>query len=108
MIGLLFSFCLDLYEMLRFQVTRIFSKLVDLDSQIVKQPIRTYRKATYECERARDVKPKDEVELTPPPGVGQFVYNRNPRNLERLSIANKGHGWVMDNDGRTFWHKFVL
>lgn len=94
--------------MLRFQVTPILSKIVNLDLQLVKQPVRTYQDRINELDRRLDVRPKDEeINITPPPGVGLYVYNRNPRNLERLSIANKSHGWNMDNEGRTFWHKFV-
>lgn len=34
-------------------------------------------------------------------------YNRNPRNLERLRIANKPIGYHLEAPGREFWHKYV-
>lgn len=35
----------------------------------------------------------------------QYVYNRNPRNLEKLRIAYKPAGYHLENPGREFWHK---
>lgn len=35
----------------------------------------------------------------------QYVYNRNPRNLEKLRIAYKPAGYHLDKPGREFWHK---
>jgi large subunit ribosomal protein L18 len=39
------------------------------------------------------------------PSYAQFVYNRNPRNLEKLRIAYKPAGYHLDKPGREFWHK---
>lgn len=39
------------------------------------------------------------------PPYAQFVYNRNPRNLEKLRIAYKPAGYHLDKPGREFWHK---
>lgn len=39
------------------------------------------------------------------PGHAQFVYNRNPRNLEKLRIAYKPAGYHLEKPGREFWHK---
>lgn len=33
------------------------------------------------------------------------IINRNPRNLERLRIARKPIGYVLDTREITFWHK---
>ncbi|KAK7870941.1 hypothetical protein R5R35_012161 [Gryllus longicercus] len=33
------------------------------------------------------------------------VYNRNPRNLERMRIAYKPTGFHLEAPGREFWHK---
>jgi len=38
-------------------------------------------------------------------GHSQFVYNRNPRNLEKLRIAYKPAGYHLERPGREFWHK---
>lgn len=35
----------------------------------------------------------------------QYVYNRNPRNLEKLRIAYKPAGYHLEKPGREFWHK---
>lgn len=40
-----------------------------------------------------------------PPVHAQFVYNRNPRNLEKLRIAYKPAGYHLEKPGREFWHK---
>ncbi|XP_032668348.1 39S ribosomal protein L18, mitochondrial isoform X3 [Odontomachus brunneus] len=37
------------------------------------------------------------------------IVNRNPRNLERLRIARKPVGYLLDKPGHSFWHKvFVI
>lgn len=33
------------------------------------------------------------------------VRNKNPRNLELLTIGNKPKGYWLEKDKRTFWHK---
>jgi len=38
-------------------------------------------------------------------GHAEFVYNRNPRNLEKLRIAYKPAGYHLEKPGREFWHK---
>lgn len=35
----------------------------------------------------------------------EYVYNRNPRNLEKLRIAYKPAGYHLEKPGREFWHK---
>lgn len=35
----------------------------------------------------------------------KYLVNRNPRNLEKLSIAYKPDGYHLDNPGRKFWNK---
>lgn len=42
-------------------------------------------------------------DILPP---GQYVYNRNPRNLEKLRIAYKPAGYHLEKPGREFWHKY--
>ncbi|XP_030032747.2 39S ribosomal protein L18, mitochondrial [Manduca sexta] len=37
----------------------------------------------------------------------EFV-NRNPRNLERMRIAQKPDGYHLDKPGKRYWHKLVL
>ncbi|XP_078039150.1 mitochondrial ribosomal protein L18 isoform X2 [Augochlora pura] len=36
------------------------------------------------------------------------VRNRNPRNLERLRIARKPIGYVLDKPGHSYWHKLIV
>lgn len=38
--------------------------------------------------------------------LSQYVYNRNPRNLEKLRIAYKPAGYHLEKPGREFWHKY--
>lgn len=38
--------------------------------------------------------------------LNQYVYNRNPRNLEKLRIAYKPAGYHLEKPGREFWHKY--
>lgn len=33
------------------------------------------------------------------------IRNRNPRNLERLRIARKPIGYILDKRERGYWHK---
>lgn len=40
--------------------------------------------------------------------TNNFLANRNPRNLERLTIARKPTGYHLDKPGKLFWHKVVL
>lgn len=42
------------------------------------------------------------IELHP---HSKYVYNRNPRNLEKLRIAYKPAGYHLDVPDREFWHK---
>lgn len=37
--------------------------------------------------------------------ISPVLYNRNPRNLERLRIALKPRGYGLDVPGRNYWHK---
>jgi len=36
------------------------------------------------------------------------VSNRNPRNLEKLRIAEKISGWDLDKEGRSYWNKLTV
>lgn len=38
----------------------------------------------------------------------KYVFNRNPRNLEKLRIAYKPSGYHLDQPGRSFWHKYSI
>ncbi|XP_050524993.1 39S ribosomal protein L18, mitochondrial isoform X2 [Daktulosphaira vitifoliae] len=38
----------------------------------------------------------------------KYVYNRNPRNLEKLRIAYKPAGYHLEKPGREFWHKLEI
>ncbi|XP_004533791.1 39S ribosomal protein L18, mitochondrial [Ceratitis capitata] len=46
-------------------------------------------------------------EINQPSGE-QVLFNRNPRNLERLRIAHKPTGYFLEKPGRSFWHKLEL
>lgn len=37
--------------------------------------------------------------------INPFIYNRNPRNLERLRIAFKPDGFALDNKPSNFWNR---
>lgn len=37
-----------------------------------------------------------------------FVRNRNPRNLEYLTIAQKPKGYFLEKYKFDFWHKYVF
>jgi hypothetical protein len=39
--------------------------------------------------------------------VPSTVANRNPRNLEKLRIAERITGWDLDKEGRSFWNKYM-
>lgn len=43
----------------------------------------------------------------PPPGVNNYVYNRNPRNFELLRLAPQNAGYHLEKPGRSYWHKLV-
>lgn len=47
-------------------------------------------------------------ELTTPATDGNFVTNRNPRNLERLRIAYKPTGYHLEKPGRSYWHTLEI
>ncbi|OXA62374.1 39S ribosomal protein L18, mitochondrial [Folsomia candida] len=36
------------------------------------------------------------------------VSNRNPRNLEKLRIAEKISGWDLEKEGRSYWNKLTI
>ncbi|XP_073971004.1 mitochondrial ribosomal protein L18 [Rhodnius prolixus] len=38
----------------------------------------------------------------------KYVYNRNPRNLEKLCIAYKPDGWHLEKPGRSYWHRLFV
>lgn len=45
---------------------------------------------------------KKSVEPDP---AGQFLINRNPRNLEFMRLADKPMGYRLDNPGRCYWNR---
>ncbi|XP_077298510.1 mitochondrial ribosomal protein L18 [Arctopsyche grandis] len=45
---------------------------------------------------------------SPAVSVAPVVFNRNPRNLEKLRIGYRPDGYHLDERGRSFWHKLVL
>ncbi|XP_020805938.1 39S ribosomal protein L18, mitochondrial [Drosophila serrata] len=47
-------------------------------------------------------------ELTTPETSAKFVFNRNPRNLERLRIAYKPGGYHLEKPGRSYWHTLEI
>ncbi|CAG0882727.1 unnamed protein product [Darwinula stevensoni] len=47
-------------------------------------------------------------EFTENDNISPMVVNRNPRNLERLRIAQKPRGWQLEADHKEFWHRLVL
>lgn len=40
--------------------------------------------------------------------VGPVLYNRNPRNLERLRIASKLQGFPLDARPKNYWHRYAV
>lgn len=40
--------------------------------------------------------------------VPKAVYNRNPRNLEQLTIGYRPSGWHLEKPGREYWNKVVI
>jgi len=40
--------------------------------------------------------------------TGKYLYNRNPRNLEKLRIAFNNDGFHLEKQGKSFYHKLVL
>ncbi|XP_029043262.2 39S ribosomal protein L18, mitochondrial [Osmia bicornis bicornis] len=36
------------------------------------------------------------------------IRNRNPRNIERLRIARKPVGYILDKPGFSYWHKLII
>jgi len=40
--------------------------------------------------------------------VNPEFENRNPRNLEKMSLARKPKGWPLDYPPREYWHKIFL
>lgn len=50
-----------------------------------------YRKAFTDCAK--------------PVEGATYMFNRNPRNLEMMKIANRSTGYSLDQPGRCFWHK---
>ncbi|VVC29595.1 Hypothetical protein CINCED_3A011098 [Cinara cedri] len=38
----------------------------------------------------------------------QYVFNRNPRNLEKMRIAYKPAGYHLEKPGHEFWHKLQI
>lgn len=39
---------------------------------------------------------------------GKFFFNRNPRNLEMMKIAERPDGYHIDAPGRNYWNKLVI
>lgn len=37
--------------------------------------------------------------------VSEVFTNRNPRNLERMTIGYKPDGYHLEKPGKRFWHK---
>ena len=47
----------------------------------------------------------DENKMGPNDTVPINLINRNPRNLEQLSIEQKPLGWALEATHKTFWNK---
>ena len=37
--------------------------------------------------------------------ISPYLYNRNPRNLERLRIARKPQGYALDDVPTNYWNR---
>lgn len=83
------------------QITRTF---LAPKHAISIQPVRTWR-TRYGNVHSLTVKYEVKPVVDPPAGVERYVYNRNPRNLERLAIAHRNAGWSLDKPNRTYYHK---
>lgn len=88
------------------QFTRTTSKLLNIKYELNIQQVRTW-KTHWGTFHSLTVKPEITPDVEPPSGVSMYVYNRNPRNLEKLAIAHKNEGWKLEKDGRTYYHKLV-
>lgn len=36
---------------------------------------------------------------------GSYIFNRNPKNLEKMNVAYNNQGFHLENPGRSYWHK---
>lgn len=56
--------------------------------------------------------PKSKSVLTKLSAINQkeatqtFLYNRNPKNLEKLKIAYNHNGYHLEKPGKTFYNKY--
>lgn len=87
------------------RVTNI--QLLHFKKQCSVQPVRFLRKIDKSIAKLTVHYPTEPL-VRAPVGVTDYVYNRNPRNLERLALAYKNEGWPLEKPGKTFYHRFVL
>lgn len=86
-------------------ITRI--QLLNLKKQYSVQPVRFLRKIDKSIAKLTVQYPIEPL-VRAPVGASDYVYNRNPRNLERLALAYRNEGWALEKRGKTFYHRFVL
>lgn len=39
--------------------------------------------------------------------TAKYLYNRNPKNLEKLRIAYRNDGFFLEKPGRSFYNKYT-
>jgi len=71
-------------------------------SQLSKKLVKDLNNSVSSIKRCQSTSIEDSLQHS------QYVYNRNPRNLEKLRIAYKPAGYHLEKPGREFWHKFVF
>ncbi|XP_065207834.1 large ribosomal subunit protein uL18m-like isoform X2 [Planococcus citri] len=74
---------------------------------ILHLSVREYR-TIYQRSKLLNITPKVYPDVKAPPGVKYNIFNRNPRNLERLRIEYKNEGWVLEKTKHTYWHRLVV
>lgn len=83
------------------------ASILKLPANILHQSVREYR-TIHHRSKVLNVTPKVYQDVKAPPGVRYNVFNRNPRNLERLRIEFKNEGWELEKINNTYWHKLVF
>lgn len=76
-------------------------------TSVLYQSVRKYRTIHHKS-KTLNLTPKVHNEVNVFPGGRFNVFNKNPRNLERLRIEYKNEGWPLEKENNTYWHKLVF